>query len=407
MAEYPMPPWLAGNPSQFVPEMAAKGASLATEANIANQQNATRMAAMASEQQQAAAALAERAREADISNQFARDELLMKHQEYEYQNQLAKQKLDLEIDSAKRKYAAQNKYQRMIASGIDPGDAMMQIGPELGESLTGMSQYYREMQRQKQMEAFIPKAVTVPGKQRDYEMIQKSPTEYVLPTSSKTSSAEATLEQKEKADVRRSLEAQIKVLNEWMSGPESRRDKKSAEQKRRMLADMEAQLYEMTTGKKFDSGEETPAGAGAGKPKASVPKVVGIYDAGKVPGAIVEKQPGDNTPARGAEAEQKTGIPEVDALVEKEAATRANKIAAARKKAEEQRAADIRQEISQLNNAIETNRKLALEGEAGAGLIEHISGSRANNIATRVRQAQERIAKLKEELQELTQNATL
>lgn len=49
----------------------------------------------------------------------------------------------LKQQAAARRYAAQAHYQSLLTQGVDPAKALLQVAPDLGESLTGAAQLYK------------------------------------------------------------------------------------------------------------------------------------------------------------------------------------------------------------------------------------------------------------------------
>lgn len=130
MAIAAIPPWLDINPTQFT-QAASEGARLGLESKSEEdqqtQENANRMQQglqeNASRQQQAA--------ENAGQQQLEQERLAAQKAE-------AAQRLQLETQSAARKFQAQQGYAQAVQQGADPVHAMLQFGPQMGESLSGL-----------------------------------------------------------------------------------------------------------------------------------------------------------------------------------------------------------------------------------------------------------------------------
>lgn len=63
------------------------------------------------------------------------------------------QTIDMATQQMARKFAAQERFKQMMAQGVDPARALLEVGPDLGESLTGAAQLYK---------ATLPEGAVVP-----------------------------------------------------------------------------------------------------------------------------------------------------------------------------------------------------------------------------------------------------
>lgn len=116
MANYPIPPWL--QPADPVSAY-AQGLQIGTRIGSEQTRQATEQAAI------------------DRQTQMQAVEEARKQVEF-----------GLKQQAAARRYAAQAKYQDLLSQGVDPAKALLQVAPDLGESLTGAAQLYKSSQPQ-------------------------------------------------------------------------------------------------------------------------------------------------------------------------------------------------------------------------------------------------------------------
>ena len=88
---------------------------------------------------------------AQIGSDQARQQLQQQQMLQQQQEQQVRQAHDaavfqLESQAQARKFAAQQKFDSLVQSGIDPAKALLQVAPDLGESLTGAAQLYKASQ---------------------------------------------------------------------------------------------------------------------------------------------------------------------------------------------------------------------------------------------------------------------
>lgn len=116
MANYPIPPWLQpADPASAY----AQGLQIGTRIGSEQTRQATEQAAI------------------DRQTQMQAVEEARKQAEF-----------GLKQQAAARRYAAQAKYQDLLSQGVDPAKALLQVAPDLGESLTGAAQLYKSSQPQ-------------------------------------------------------------------------------------------------------------------------------------------------------------------------------------------------------------------------------------------------------------------
>jgi hypothetical protein len=120
-----VPPWLDVTPAQF-----GNAAEAGARLDLQRQQ-------MQQEAQQNALRL-------QLSKQESDRQFQLQTQQNASNMAMKQQQLDMAAQAAARKYQAQQKYAQLVASGMDPATAMLQVGPELGVSLTGAAQLARQ-----------------------------------------------------------------------------------------------------------------------------------------------------------------------------------------------------------------------------------------------------------------------
>lgn len=181
MADYPIPPWLQVTPAQF------------GEASRAATALALRAAQLQQDAQNANMNAALRSREIDMQSsvhaQQLQQDAMRAQQEIEMQKAyhtaqigLKQQELNMEAEATSRRYAANQRYQQLIQSGVDPSTAMLEVGPDLGISMTGAAQLARESQ------PWEPSIVTIDGERfgmtspRSAEVLKKAGIPEGVPT---------------------------------------------------------------------------------------------------------------------------------------------------------------------------------------------------------------------------------
>ena len=133
MALGTLPPWLATNPSSFT-QAAEGGARLGLEAKSQADSQADAVAGQqlqAQAQQKAAVAQQQQLQLSQQAQQLEQERMAAQQAE-------AQQRLRLETQTAARKFQAQQGYAQAVAGGADPVHAMLQFGPQMGESLAGL-----------------------------------------------------------------------------------------------------------------------------------------------------------------------------------------------------------------------------------------------------------------------------
>jgi hypothetical protein len=137
-----IPPWLQTNPQDFT-QAAEGGAHLGLELGQQQQQVVQQVAARQQQAQQVAAQRAQQQQEFSENQQLDQERLAAQQAE-------AQQRLQLETQTAARKFQAQQSYQQALQSGQDPIQAMLQYGPQMGESMAGLGPLSLSETRMKQ-----------------------------------------------------------------------------------------------------------------------------------------------------------------------------------------------------------------------------------------------------------------
>ena len=148
-----IPPWLQVNPQQSTQAAEAGGRlglESAGQANEVQNQNLNRI----QQANLATAARGQQAAESAAQQQLEAERLAAQQAE-------AQQRLQLETQAAARKFQAQQGYAQAVQSGQDPIHAMMQFGPLMGESMSGLGPLSLSQTRMKQA-AIPPSAVMGP-----------------------------------------------------------------------------------------------------------------------------------------------------------------------------------------------------------------------------------------------------
>jgi hypothetical protein len=130
MALAAIPPWLQINPTQFT-QAASEGARLGLESKSEEDQQTQENANRLQQGLQQNAGRQQQAAENSGQQQLAQESLAAQKAE-------AAQRLQLETQAAARKFQAQQGYAQAVQQGADPVHAMLQFGPQMGESLSGL-----------------------------------------------------------------------------------------------------------------------------------------------------------------------------------------------------------------------------------------------------------------------------
>lgn len=142
--DYSLPQWLNRPTDTTTPLMhgMALGAQIQQErARLQQQAQIAQMEAQARSQEAQQRAVRE---QQEIAMQQARldaerglrEQELAQHQQH----------LQLAVDQAQRQVSAHMRYKQMVDSGVDPAKALLDVGPDLGISMTGAAQLYKETQ---------------------------------------------------------------------------------------------------------------------------------------------------------------------------------------------------------------------------------------------------------------------
>lgn len=141
---YPIPPWLTpkSNPAEEYSRGLALGANIAQERNRLQAQ---------SEQ----AAMAAQVRQQEIERQALKDqqEIAITQAYQSTQSALKTRQLDqvqqalaMKTKQAASRFIAQQLFTQRVRGGEDPAKVLLEMGPQLGESLTGAAQLYKATQ---------------------------------------------------------------------------------------------------------------------------------------------------------------------------------------------------------------------------------------------------------------------
>lgn len=118
------PPWLNVGPRDFG-NAASEGARL----DLARQQADTEAAMNAVR--------------LGIQKQQSDRDFALQSEQHALDSEVKRQQLTLQTQAAARKVQAQQQYNQLVASGVEPAQAMLKVGPNLGESLVGAGQLAR------------------------------------------------------------------------------------------------------------------------------------------------------------------------------------------------------------------------------------------------------------------------
>lgn len=147
---YPIPPWIPDSASQAGPLFAQglnTGVGVA-EANARMQQQAAMATMEAAQRQQEMEARAQQMSQErlmeqqriDIAKQQAEMEQGLRQKEFQQHQQI----VDLQTQQAARQFAAHQRYKQLLDAGEDPAKALLDVGPDLGISMTGAAQLYKQ-----------------------------------------------------------------------------------------------------------------------------------------------------------------------------------------------------------------------------------------------------------------------
>lgn len=131
MASYPMPAWLRGPQGDPGAEYAA-GFRLSANIAMQQQQMAQERERMGMEAEFKTQQLKQRALEAEQQIQVDKaykDQMTALRQQ---QLEIAQKQVQAKTQAAAQQYAGRQKYQAAIESGMDPQDAILKFGPEMG-----------------------------------------------------------------------------------------------------------------------------------------------------------------------------------------------------------------------------------------------------------------------------------
>lgn len=266
MAQYPLPPWLS--------RPADPAAHYASGLQIG----------MKMGQEQAQAELSKQMLEREIT----RDAV---------DQQVKQQTLQLRTQQAAQAYKARQQYEALVASGVDPQKALLQIGPSLGIPMSGMAQlarpplpHYGEVPgvgmvqvepttgRSRVVQAEVPRSIQ-PAKQEEVEMggrkfirtTQPSGTVSMTDLTRPQEQAETRQLAKAQAELRR-IDRQIEALKKddpYVTGdlplsPKMNPAFRAAKQKKiDDLKTLEAQRDDLEEQLKTGAAPEPPAAASA------------------------------------------------------------------------------------------------------------------------------------------------
>lgn len=78
--------------------------------------------------------------------QLQQEQLIKQEQQQAIENAHQAAVFHMQSEQQARKFAAQQRFQSLLQQGADPAKALLQVAPDLGESLTGAAQLYRATQ---------------------------------------------------------------------------------------------------------------------------------------------------------------------------------------------------------------------------------------------------------------------
>lgn len=119
-----IPPWISVSPAQFG-NAAAEGAHL----DLARQQLETESAMNAAR--------------LSIQKQQQDRQFALQQEQTGFEQEMKQTQLQMATQQVARKYAAQQQYQSLVNSGVEPAQAMLKVGPSLGINMVGAGQLAR------------------------------------------------------------------------------------------------------------------------------------------------------------------------------------------------------------------------------------------------------------------------
>lgn len=82
----------------------------------------------------------------NAAQQLRQESIARQQQKDQIEAEIEQAKLHLSADAAARKYSAQQKYQDLVGSGVDPIQALLKVGPEMGINGPALAQLTKENQ---------------------------------------------------------------------------------------------------------------------------------------------------------------------------------------------------------------------------------------------------------------------
>lgn len=142
MPAYPIPPWLRPPPDpgeEYVQSFQAGAHIAQAQAQLAQS------AARADVEAQAQRAAKEREfqmeqQRIEVGKQYQQLQIGLRKQQLDQAGQI----VQMRTQEAARKFQAHQKYKALINEGMDPAKALLEVGPDLGISMTGAAQLYRQ-----------------------------------------------------------------------------------------------------------------------------------------------------------------------------------------------------------------------------------------------------------------------
>lgn len=168
MANYPIPPWI--KPPQNLAADYAEGAQLGAKIGMERQKAQQEREMVAMESQVKAQQLQQKAlqdqQELAVQKAYHDQQIALRQKQLDQAQQVVTQK----TQAAARQFAAQQRFQQMVTSGMDPDKAALSIGPELfGNSMAGFAGVAKEVYQRSN--PFVPTTKTVDG----VKLVQESP----------------------------------------------------------------------------------------------------------------------------------------------------------------------------------------------------------------------------------------
>lgn len=193
-----VPPWLDVSPSQFA-SAASQGAHLMLAQKQMQDEAAQNAQKLQMARQSQEAQMSEWAKNFEVQNQRAAVDVAQRQQV-----------LQLQTSTAAKKYQAQQKYQQLVAGGMEPTQAMLMVGPELGINMTGVGQLANQERLSRQ--AVVPEVMDLGD---GVKGVKFGNTFHVLP------------QPKAKAGLSPEMQAQIKDLDDQIKHHEGIAEKAS------------------------------------------------------------------------------------------------------------------------------------------------------------------------------------